>query len=369
MSTLMMYDEKVIIFKDTQGSPTDIERIVNPELLPLSLREKCTFNDFKVWFDKRLMPENRDGIDETKKEFGTNWLKSKNYASLSDQYWLQRRDESWKKINFFTTRYSHDVGDILFSPWNFNKKIINSNSPDLTTGGVLKKRWKQNQDNTSFLVKAGNPKYQQSPLAEVLVSTLCEQIGVDTAGYTLYIEGMELCSACQNFVNKDTELVTADQIYNSVERKENETVYEHLIRMAEKYSIPKAKDAIDWMIFIDTITGNEDRNLGNIGFIRDAKTLKFIGPAPLFDCGNAYWNSKNVSPVPKSKLFKDIEPHIFKRMRRKCDFEKLIKNCGYKELIENYPQISDEKKKNLSQAIARLNEAQAILLRQQELDR
>ena len=35
---------------------------------------------------------------------------------------------------------------------------------------------------------------------------------------------------------------------------------------------------------------NTDRHYGNFGFIRDVNTLKFIGPAPIFDNGTSLWS-------------------------------------------------------------------------------
>ena len=41
------------------------------------------------------------------------------------------------------------------------------------------------------------------------------------------------------------------------------------------------------MRIIDFITDNTDRHLGNFGFIYDVDSLKFIGPAPIFDNGTS----------------------------------------------------------------------------------
>ena len=39
--------------------------------------------------------------------------------------------------------------------------------------------------------------------------------------------------------------------------------------------------------FIDYMMMNSDRHLGNYGLIRDADTLEWIGPAPIFDTGTS----------------------------------------------------------------------------------
>lgn len=42
-------------------------------------------------------------------------------------------------------------------------------------------------------------------------------------------------------------------------------------------------------IVLDYIIANEDRHQGNFGAVRDAETLEFISPAPVFDSGSALW--------------------------------------------------------------------------------
>lgn len=357
MSDLFFKTEKVLTLKDVEGVPCEIQRIDAPELLPLCLKHKCTMEDFNKWLQSRNIPDNREGFSEMKHVFGLSWLQNKNFASLTDQYWIKKRTETWKKINFFTNLYSKDIGDMAFSPWSVTKKRIDSNSPDLTTGGILRKRWLQNSDRSSVLIKAGSEIAKQEPLNEVLVSVLVEQLSViKSAGYDLHIEGIALCSRCNNFITEDTDLVPAHYIYSSKEKPESSSVYEHLVDVCNELDIPGAKEYIDWLIFIDKLTANEDRHLGNIAFIRDVNSLKFIGPAPLFDCGSAYWNSKNGITNGKSKLFGNVEGNIFLRLKDKCKLESILKDVKQRKIIEQYPGLDSEKKERLLEAIDKRNE-------------
>ena len=355
MSELYLKDKKVLTLKDINGVPGDIQKVDNPELLPLCLKRNCTIEKFNEWLRRRSIPDNREGLRDLKEEFGSSWLENKNYASLSDQYWICKRGETWKKINFFTNKYSEDVGNMMFMPWTASKRC-NNFSPDLTTNGILKKRWKQYDDRKSYLVKAGSLLAHQEPLSEVLVSVLAENLGIiPCVKYDLCVEGTTICSRCDNFITADTELVPASFIYFLKDKEEGESVYSHLIKMCEEYDIPGAQDFIDGMLFIDSLTGNEDRNLGNIAFIRDVNTMKFIGPAPLYDSGNAYWSTKSVNDPVKSKLFGDVENEVFKKIKKKCDLEAMTKSFGYKKLVYTYPMISDVKKEKLVEAIGQRN--------------
>ena len=359
MPELWMKDNKVLTFQEKEGVAVAIGKIENPELLPLCLSRECTVEKFNEWMNKRAMPKDREGLAESHTSFdqvyGEEWTVSKNRASLSDHYWVKYRTEEWKNNSFFIRQYSSDIGDIAFLPWTMNKLKIDNNSPDLTTNGILRKRWKQKKDRSSYLVKAGSKATHQEPLSEVLVSVLLEQLKIiPFVRYDFCIEGITMCSKCDNFITLDTELVPASYIYHLEKRQENMSIYSHLLKMCDKFEIEGAKEFIDGMIFIDSITGNEDRNLGNIGFIRDVNTMK-ISTGPLFDFGAAYWSSGKINESVKSKTFGDVEKRIFQRMKNQCDISILLKDEGYKRCIESYPRISVTKKQNLISAIARRN--------------
>lgn len=368
MPHLCLKNKTVLTLRNNGDKLGSIARIDNPELLPVQLRKDCSNEAFYKWLNQRTIPPQREGLRILKEAFGEKWCKQKNYACLSDQYWIQWREEEWKRINFFTNVYSTEIGNMFFEPWTVtNSDRMSNNSPDLTTGGLLKKRWKQKRDRTSYLIKAGSYFTKQEPLSEVLVSVLAEKLDViDCVSYDLCIEGTSLCSKCDNFITQDTELVPASAFYFDEERKENESVFSHLIKMCEKNKIPGAEDFIKGMIFIDTLTGNEDRHLTNIGFIRDVNTLKFLGPAPLFDSGNAYWSQSKISDGVNSELFMDVQGTIFKKMQKKCNLDKILKDKSFQTIIKNYPGISDEKKDALVSAIDKRN---LKLLRNKDIER
>ena len=270
------------------------------------------------------------------------------------------RSEKYSKINYFTNYYSKDIGDMVFSPWLITKKKIDNRSPDLTTNGILKKRWKQKNDFSSMLIKAGSKATHQEPLSEVLVSVLAEKMpNFSCVKYDLWIEGTTMCSKCDNFITMDTMLVPAHYLYFLEPKSEGENTVTHLLKMCEKYDVPNAESHLKTMLALDTITGNEDRNLGNIGYIMNVNTMKFIGPAPMFDSGNAYWSSGNINNAVKSKEFGDVEAKNLKEFRKQGAFLFLNEDKsyieGYKKLINSYPCITDEKKEKLISAIGERN--------------
>ncbi len=358
MPSLFLKDQKVLTLNIVENG-FEVVSVDNPELLPVFLQKEPTTEMLNKWLHMRRIPERRDGFDTAKKMFGEQVFESQyltgNHASLSDQYWIQQKGESWKTVNFFLNRYPTEIGDMFFNPYGVKKKKINPNSPDYTTNGVLRKRWKQNADKTSILIKAGCQNAQQDPLNEVLASAMGELVGkIPVVHYELCTENGIMCNKSKNFITQDTELVPASHFYSHEKRAEGENSYTHLLRMCEKQEIEGAEEFLKWMIFIDNITGNEDRNIGNIGFIRDVNTMKYIGPAPLYDMGNAYWNTANLTKPTCSKFFGGIEAKICTEMAKKSDL-KFTKSTYYMSVINSYPYYSQNKKEKLVEAIKQKN--------------
>ena len=156
---------------------------------------------------------------------------------------------------------------------------------------------------------------------------------------------MRLCSKCRNFVTKDTEFVPAGYIYFKEKRRESETVYQHLIRMCVMYGIINAKEYIDNMIAVDRILGNEDRHLGNFGFIRDINSLKITGFAPLFDSGYSFIPDGHL-PKDKKIIFEEKEQlAALAKALRKINLKKILNHDEMFALIDTYPELNNEERK------------------------
>ncbi len=367
MSFLYLKNEPVIQLKDSSHG-FEIHNVINKELLPLCLLSDCSSENFNKWLSKRKIPDRRDGLAAVNERFGTSWMNNINYLSLTDHYWIRKREEKWKAINYFTNRYSQDIGNMFFAPWKVSTSKF-APSPDLTCGGILKKRWKQKDDRTSYLIKAGSVVARQEPLSEVLVSVLCERLKkIKCVKYELHVEGVVMCSKCDNFVTEGTDFVPASYIYSFEKRPSDVPVLNHLLKMCEKFNVPGAEEYLKWTIFVDNITGNEDRNLNNIGFLRDINTLQFIGPAPLFDSGNAYWDSSLVNKEKKSKCFAQSEKFVVAELKKELD-PSCLDDASYEDLIYKYPELEDQRKESLIKAISKRNDRLLGKVKDAEIDR
>jgi len=340
------------------GKVTKICEKINPQYLPISLLDNLTTESLNSWIFKRRLPADREGMENVVRnfEYFKGYPEFDRYGcmfSLSDQYWFRyEKSQSWENMNFFTNRYPDDVGRLFFYPWELEKDHIFGESPDLTTNGLLRKRWKQDENGDSYLIKAGSKRLRQEPISEVLATILLRKLEIiPYVEYELTVEGMRLCSKCKNFVTKDTEFVPAGYIYFREKRREDETIYQHLLRMCSVYGIYDAKKYIDNMIAVDRIIGNEDRHLGNFGFIRDVTNLKITGFAPLFDSGYSFVPNGHL-PKDKRIIFdEELKVEALSSAIRKVNMKKLMDHEEMFTLIEVYPELNKEEKDHIKNRI------------------
>ena len=345
----------IAILMMEDGVCTYVKEKHNLDFAPMLIRDNFEPDYINLWLEKRAIPDKRDGLSQIIENFGEDWNKQTHYASLTDQYWLTEDPcEKWDDINFFTNFYSLYVGDLFFKEWTIqeNKTV---NSPDITTNGILKKRWIQNEDKTSSLIKAGNLRMKQEPLNEVLASVLLEKLDIiPFVKYDFYIEGFTLCSICKNFIDENTEYIPASQLLIP-KKVDNDDYYKALLIEAERLGVENYKDFLDAMILVDYITQNVDRHLGNFGFIRNVNTGKIIGPAPIFDNGVAFWNNNKEILTLESKLFNNKIDILNEQRGKHMDKLKLLaKDNGYKSLIHQYPSITDKRKEHLIDGIEKM---------------
>lgn len=294
--TLMHKDIEVaaLFLDETTGAIQKIDTLYEEPHLPLGVAVKNGIVDrsaLNAWWLDRSIPASRSGVRKALEILNlanTKMLLTRNFGlSLSDQYWirLQGSDVQWGDINFFENPFSEDIGDALFG--NEKKRVdFDFCSPDNTSDGFLKKRWKI-INGRRCLMKAGSNPFMQQPFNEVIASIVAERLGIPHVTYTLVWDEDLPYSMCDDFIGPDTELISAWRVMQTV-RKENDTsVYQHYLNCCERLGIANILKSVDQMIVLDYIISNEDRHQNNFGLVRNADTLQWLGAAPLFDSGSS----------------------------------------------------------------------------------
>lgn len=289
---------------ENSSSISAIGEIYSSEHVPTGIpvrKGEINRSALNEWWRNRAIPASRDGIRQALLELKistTHKLLDKSFGlSLSDHYWIcpEKSNIKWENVNFFENIFSDDVGNILFGMGSENDKI-SLMSPDNTSDGWLKKKWKI-IDGKRCLIKAGSGATWQEPYNEVFASTICERLGIPHIPYTLIFQEDYPYSVCENFVTPSTELISAWYVMQ-VEKKENHiSIHQHYLNCCNRLGIPNVEDSLNKMMVLDYLILNEDRHQNNFGVIRNAETLEWIGAAPIFDSGTSLWHSKPISLI------------------------------------------------------------------------
>ena len=293
---------------DVSGFIQKIGAVYAPEHLPVGVTirqgrvDRAGLND---WWTERSIPASRSGVREaleTLEITNTKMLLVRCLGlSLSDQYWIlpDGANLQWEQINFFDNPFSDDIGDVLFGA-DRKANVLDFSSPDSTSDGNLKKRWKI-IDGKRCLIKGGSNPFRQQPFNEVIAAGIMERLGIPHVPYTLTWNREAPYSVCEDFITGETELVPAWRIIQTQKKRNDVSAYQHFVNCAEGLGIPDVVSFLDRMIVLDYIIANEDRHLNNFGAIRNAETLEWLGMAPIYDSGSSLGYDKLAFEIRKAE--------------------------------------------------------------------
>jgi hypothetical protein len=294
---------------ETVAAITGIGEVYAPAHIPVGIPMKDGRPDRKAlheWWIGRSIPASRSGLRNALEGLRVSSplsLLTKCYGlSLSDQYWVKPKDTrlEWADVNFFENGFSEDVGDVLFgrAPKETELDLM---SPDNTSDGWLKKKWVA-ANGKRLLLKGGSPPNFQEPLNEVIASAVTRRLNIPHIPYALAWDGEQPLSVCEDFVTKDTDLVSAWHIRATSKKSGHVSEYQHFLNRCETLGIPGVRESLDRMLAADYLIANQDRHFGNFGALRDAETLEWLGLAPVFDCGTSLWYDQNPHMIrPRSE--------------------------------------------------------------------
>ena len=289
---------------------------------------------------------------------------------------------TWEKGNFYTNSFDEDIGKFIAGKSTRKPGHMSSDSPDLFSNGEQDKRWAILRDKR-VLIKYGQPPYYEQPFNEVLASGLCLRLGIPHVSYSFISKGSirpEIYSICPCFIDKDTEFVPAGFIQYVQKKEKSDSFYKHVLKCCKKLGMPDIegiKKFLAQMMLLDYIMANADRHFGNFGFIRNAETLEWMGPAPIFDSGNSMFYDFPTSDLRKSvALMENVPSKCFARTQKEqlrrfakdialldVDFN-AIKNIEgfYRELLAQNPKTDEERRELLvSLLLKRIDKAESTI--------
>lgn len=355
---------------DETGIIRKIEAVMSAEHVPVGVPVKNGIIDrgeLNKWWTDRSIPASRSGVREALETLNLNDTKILLVRcfglSLSDQYWIcpAGAEMIWEKINFFDNSFSDDMGDVLFGKPKKNEDFDFS-SPDNTSDGYLKKRWKI-INGKRCLIKGGSNLERQQPFNEVIASKIMDRLNINHVSYNIIWEDGEPYSVCEDFVTRDTELVSAWRIVQTQKKDNSTSVYQHFVNCCKSLGAADVVPALDRMLVLDYLISNEDRHLNNFGLLRNAETLEWIGFAPIYDSGSSLGYNSLLSQIYAEK---NIASKPFKRRHDEqiklvtsfdwIDFSKLYDAGDMVREVFSDPRAKELISENRKEAIAQMVE-------------
>lgn len=258
-----------------------------------------------VWWKMRAVPGTRNLIRQIMKESGCvspeNYLEKNLAISISDTYWICPADSdlSFDKIQF-SNLASHGDGRV---PYHNESSF----DPNASLGGEMEKYWDLRGD-VPQLVKESRSYFGQQALNEAFSCYIHRLQDSDTpfVEYKTYSldENSAVCK-CNAFTSKDIELVSAYEIIESRKHRNDIALYDEYVDICVENGIDREtiQNFMDYQTLSDFVISNTDRHLNNFGILRDANTMEFIAPAPIFDSGNSmFYNESRKSAYTRAEI-------------------------------------------------------------------
>lgn len=250
----------------------------------------------KSWWKTRAVPASRSIIQKLLN--GPDGITAEQYLeknlalSITDSYWICPcdLDIEYEKVRF---------GNLsTFNEGKIPYHNVTSYDPNASLGGQMEKYWDLS-GNTPVLVKECYKYFGQQAVNEVFASRIHEFLGTGTA-YTAYTasktEDNGMVCRCDAFTSDRVELIPAYEVVESQKCGNDTSVYDHLVNVAKSNGIDREvmQEFLDYQTATDFIISNDDEHLMNFGVLRDAVTMKLLGPAPIFDSGNSMFYSEGI---------------------------------------------------------------------------
>lgn len=229
-------------------------------------------------------------------------------------------------------------------------------------GSELKMTYYFNQEK--YMVKFPDPirekkrniSYINNQYSEYVGCKIFKLMGIDTQEVILVkctINGKEkIAVACKDFIKKGEELIEFKNIsYSLSALKKYTSSIEDIYEMIDKLpNLENKNEVINefWRrVIIDALLGNNDRHLGNWGFVK--RNNKYF-LAPVYDCGsclNPLLTEKEMQKILKDESeLKNVAYNI------KTPYKLNDKSISYADLFKNMPK---ELKSQIKQIVPKIN--------------
>ena len=245
-----------------------------------------------AWIKERFIPCNREFQENILTACGIapdnipELIRVSKALSLNDCYWITEKDfkGSFKNFNLFENPFNSEIGKIAFTGSGTLEKCDFFISPELTTGGTLRKAWRRVKGKTCLFKggTSGDINLGFEPYSELYASQIADALKLNHLPVTLVTWENAIASVSELFSSIDFSFVP--MAYFSP-RGTLQEISGFLKKLGRGYF-----DAFADMMIFDALIFNTDRHLKNFGLLVDNKTNQPCAFAPLFDHGLSLFN-------------------------------------------------------------------------------
>ena len=284
----------------------------------------------RVWWNHRAVPGHRKDMEQVIRDArcvsGRDYLAKNLALSITDTYWIcpADMDLAWKNVCLYN--FPSVGADVM--PYHH----LSSYDPNASLGGEMDKYWDQSEQPT-VLVKRSCAHYGQQSANELFASELHrrQDSGI---GYVQYKFGRthdgDAVSRCRAFTSEKVEFLSAYQVIMSQKQSHDLPDYESFIEICGEHGLEEeeVRRFLDYQTLTDFVISNTDEHLRNFGVLRDAETLKFICPAPIFDSGSSmFYDMEGSSPLDTAQLLEQ-KTNSFQKPE-----EKMLRYVRHRDIV------------------------------------
>ena len=231
-------------------------------LLPFPLAPEPDNAKLTTWLERRTIPKNREFATQVLAQAGLSIADTLGIIdlckglSVNDSFWAERDGENLKfaDINLYDNPLDETLAIVAYTGYTSSEKHAIGLSSEWTTDGQFPKAWRHTERGLE-LWKAGSEWYANAglePYSEYLASQLARRLGVNAVDYRIARWKGKLASFPESLA-------------------------------AARAVSEESFEAMRTMLVFDALIVNQDRHANNHGFLRDNRTGRILGPAPLFD--------------------------------------------------------------------------------------
>ena len=307
--TLRLKDKPLVTFQLLSQSDTingrkikeyhlQILDVQNESVLPIPLQGNLTEQSLLDWIKRRKAPRNRQFIKNILKAIDDDdnpmrYVNVSHALSLNDAFWITNHEfvEKWDEMNLYHHKFDLLLANIAFTGYGSSVKGPVA-SPELTSKGALKKCWVNRKDGIYLLkgddfIKREDNRSQAT--LEYYAAQVASVMGFPHIPYDLeefhHQNGeKEIVCSCKLFTSENVGYIDAYYFFKKKGLdldKEDPSSALTQMKMARCYGW---KEYADLMVY-DALILNQDRHLGNFGYLINNNTEEFLRPAPIFDNG------------------------------------------------------------------------------------